>query len=64
LVLCDYFVLLRGITLTNCSTKDPGEGTGLGLAICYMIIKEHGGTIHVENEKDGVSFVIEIPFKA
>ncbi len=43
------------------TTKNPGEGTGLGLSICYSLIKEHKGTIRVENEEDAVAFVIEIP---
>lgn len=43
------------------TTRNPGEGTGLGLSICYSLIKEHKGTIRVENEEEAVAFVIEIP---
>jgi two-component system C4-dicarboxylate transport sensor histidine kinase DctB len=31
------------------TTKEVGKGLGLGLAITYEIIKEYGGSIHVEN---------------
>ncbi len=44
------------------TTKDPGEGTGLGLSVCKGIIREHGGTIHAENNTlGGTSFIIELP---
>jgi PAS domain S-box-containing protein len=44
------------------TTKAPGRGTGLGLSICYGIIREHNGTIEVENERGGgTSFVISLP---
>jgi len=42
------------------TTKE--EGMGLGLAITYKIIKEHGGEIEVENNKDsGTKFRITLP---
>ncbi len=38
------------------------EGTGLGLAIAYRVVKEHGGKIQVESEKDkGTTFHIYLP---
>jgi C4-dicarboxylate-specific signal transduction histidine kinase len=44
------------------TTKEVGKGTGLGLSITYGIIKDHGGTISVQNVSDaGASFRIELP---
>ena len=45
------------------TTKEVGAGTGLGLSITYGIIKEHQGTIMVENYHDGgARFLIQLPF--
>ncbi len=47
------------------STKGPTKGTGLGLSICYSIIKDHGGTIEIDSEKDkGTRFTIKMPVDA
>jgi C4-dicarboxylate-specific signal transduction histidine kinase len=44
------------------TTKEVGSGTGLGLSITYGIIKEHQGTIVVENCPDeGALFLIQLP---
>jgi signal transduction histidine kinase len=43
------------------SSRDPGEGQGLGMSLSYMIIKEHGGRIEVDNHADGVRFDIWLP---
>ena len=44
------------------TTKEVGKGTGLGLSMSYGIIKDHGGTIHVESKiGEGSTFTIELP---
>ncbi len=45
------------------STKGPARGTGLGLSICYSIIKDHGGSIDVDSDKNGTRFMISIPLE-
>jgi len=38
------------------------RGTGLGLPVCRKIVREHGGTIHVEpRTPHGCRFVITLP---
>jgi len=44
------------------TTKEPGKGTGLGLSICYGIVRDHEGTLSVENESPhGARFTVELP---
>ncbi len=46
------------------TTQEVGAGTGSGLPITYGIIKEHQGTIAVENRPDeGALFLIQLPLK-
>jgi len=44
------------------TTRPVGEGTGLGLSVSANIIREHHGTITVENAPDkGAHFSICLP---
>jgi two-component system, cell cycle sensor histidine kinase and response regulator CckA len=44
------------------STKDEGSGTGLGLATSYGIIRQSGGGIQIESQRDkGTSVRIYLP---
>ncbi len=44
------------------TTKEVGAGTGLGLSITYGIIKEHQGTIAIDNHPgEGANFLIQLP---
>ena len=44
------------------TTKPPGEGTGLGLPTVYGVIRDHGGSIHVESRPgEGTCFRIHLP---
>ena len=46
------------------TTKEVGAGTGLGLSITYGIIKEHQGTIVIDNHPgEGANFLIQLPLK-
>lgn len=46
------------------TTKEVGTGTGLGLSITYGIIKEHQGTITVQNRQgEGALFLVQLPLK-
>jgi len=44
------------------ATDQKVTGTGLGLSVCYGMIKEHGGTITVENRQGGgATFTVVLP---
>ena len=44
------------------TTKPEGQGTGLGLSICYRIAEEHGGSVRLENPREGgARFVVDLP---
>jgi len=43
------------------STRDPGKGVGLGLSVSYMIVKDHGGRMDIENDKDLVRIHVTLP---
>jgi two-component system NtrC family sensor kinase len=44
------------------TTKPEGQGTGLGLSICYRIAEEHGGSVRLENVREGgARFVVDLP---
>jgi len=43
-------------------TRKRGMGMGIGLSICHDIIKDHKGSIEVENVKEGGTiFKIKLP---
>lgn len=45
------------------TTREPGSGNGLGLYNSYNIVKQHQGSIEVENTENAVSFKICLPLE-
>ncbi|WP_188583335.1 ATP-binding protein [Azorhizobium oxalatiphilum] len=43
------------------TTKPPGQGTGLGLSVSFGIIRDHAGTLSVENAFEGAVFTVRLP---
>ena len=44
------------------TTKEVGAGTGLGLSITYGIIRDHHGSIGIDNRPGhGVTFLVDLP---
>jgi signal transduction histidine kinase len=37
------------------------KGSGLGLALCRRIMEAHGGTIEIEDQPGGASFLLTLP---
>lgn len=43
-------------------TQQPSDpGRGIGLALSQRILAQHGGSVRIEDDFDGVDFVLEIP---
>lgn len=43
------------------TTKEQGKGTGLGLSISYGIVKNHGGTLELDDQSPQTRFVMTLP---
>jgi signal transduction histidine kinase len=55
-------VFERFTRLDTTRNKDTG-GTGLGLPIARQIAEQHGGTLTIEDSKQGARFVLRIPIR-
>lgn len=45
------------------TTKDVGKGTGLGLSLAVSFIKQHNGSVFIDNQNPHTCFVITLPLK-
>lgn len=45
------------------TTKEVGKGTGLGLSLAVSFIKQHHGSISIDNKNPHTCFVIMLPLK-
>jgi PAS domain S-box-containing protein len=43
------------------TTKEIGKGTGLGLSISRGIMKNHGGSLYIDNSVPNTTFCLELP---
>lgn len=43
------------------TTKPVGQGTGLGLSIASSLIRDHGGTIYLDEHSSRTRFVVRLP---
>ena len=43
------------------TTKPVGVGTGIGLSISFGIIRQHGGNLFLESQKNPTTFCFELP---
>lgn len=43
------------------TTKEVGRGTGLGLAVSLAMLKEHGGSIHLDADAPNTTFIMTLP---
>ncbi|MFZ5471633.1 MAG: sensor histidine kinase, partial [Myxococcota bacterium] len=47
------------------TTKPAGKGTGFGMAVADAIVREHGGSIHVDSEVGrGTHIEVRLPCKS
>ena len=56
--------MIEKIFVPYFTTKDKNIGTGLGLYMSKIIVEKHlNGELTVQNEKEGVSFTIKLPYQ-
>jgi signal transduction histidine kinase len=45
------------------TTRPVGEGVGLGLTHVHFVVRDHGGSVVLEEKARGASFAIELPIR-